>query len=354
MGGEDNETTSATSATTATSTTTATAVDDDGYDEFLSTLNAPSGESTTTLSKPTTDKDDDDELLSILNAQTKFAHPTSDTTEPLSFSELSDDGKVGEGDTSDTIIYTDLELIAMRAVRHSLIEEHSIPSSHVNSAFLAVATINCKLRVEDTVTKIKKLLEIMSQLGCPDGIVEDGQLWKPEAAYELHPYPMVGKDKRGCSTTWIRGAGRVKKDDERAHCHACIMQYLSVHSDPNTLRNGISFIIDCSIKKPPKVGNEKLIQSFYQAMPQRPQIIMIAGCSLPTRAIVNATIKLASVFIKQKILQRIHFVTVEDAVKYLGEGNAPEYTGMGTMEGGVECYGKWVEKRLGGLPRPDL
>mmetsp|Transcript_16704 Transcript_16704/g.26981 ORF Transcript_16704/g.26981 Transcript_16704/m.26981 type:complete len:350 (+) Transcript_16704:149-1198(+) len=349
MGGEGDETTN------ATTTTAAPGVDDDGYDEFLSTLNAPSGESTT-LSKPTTDDDDDDDDDG--NRNNKFDHEGSDTTQPLSFSEYSNDGNNdGEG---DTIIYTDKELIAMRAVRHSLVEEHSIPSDRVNATFLAIATINCKLQVEETVAKIKKLLEIMSQLGCPDGIAE-GELWKAEAAYELHPYPMVGKDGRGCSTTWIRGGGKVKKEDERAHVHACIMQYLSVHSDPNTLRNGVSFIIDLSarnddpkLKKQPKVGNEKLIQSFYQAIPQRPQIIMIAGCSLPTRAIVNVSIRLASVFIKQKILQRIHFVTVEDAVKYLGEGSAPGYTGRGKMEGGLERYGKWVEERLGGLPKPDL
>eukprot|EP00580_Thalassiosira_gravida_P015440 CAMPEP_0201668290 /NCGR_PEP_ID=MMETSP0494-20130426/18776_1 /ASSEMBLY_ACC=CAM_ASM_000839 /TAXON_ID=420259 /ORGANISM="Thalassiosira gravida, Strain GMp14c1" /LENGTH=351 /DNA_ID=CAMNT_0048148589 /DNA_START=190 /DNA_END=1245 /DNA_ORIENTATION=- len=351
MGEEDNETATA----TATATTAAPGVDDDGYDEFLSTLNAPPGEATS-LSKPTNDNHDDDDNDNLKN---KFAHQGSETTQPLSFSEFStdDDNNNNEG---DTIIYTDLELIAMRAVRHSLTEEHSIPPASVNSTFLAVATINCKLRVEESVTKIKKLLEIMSQLGCPDGIVEGDELWKPEAAYELHPYPMVGKDKRGCSTTWIRGGGKVKKEDERAHVHACIMQYLSVHSDPNTLRNGVSFIIDLStrtdinLKKQSKVGNEKLISAFYQAIPQRPQIIMIAGCSLPTRAIVNVTIKLASVFIKQKILQRIHFVTVEDAVKYLGEGSAPGYTESGKMEDGVECYGKWVEERLGGLPKPDL
>lgn len=38
----------------------------------------------------------------------------------------------------------------------------------------------------------------------------------------------------------------------------------------------------------------------------RPQIIMIAGASLLLRTFVNASIRLASIFIKQKMLQFCH------------------------------------------------
>ncbi|KAL7535957.1 hypothetical protein ACHAXR_006834 [Thalassiosira sp. AJA248-18] len=193
----------------------------------------------------------------------------------------------------------------------------------------------------------------MEKLGCPDGI--DDELWKPGAAHELKPYAAAGKDNSGCQVSWIRGGGKVSKEEERNHCHACVMQLLSTHADPVTLRNGLSFIIDISgqdMEKEPKVGNEKLIQSFYQALPQRPQVILIAGTSLITRTFINASIKLASLFIKQKILQRISFVSVEDAKSTLPLKSAPVY--VGGMGGGIENYEEWVKERLEMLPKPEL
>ena len=109
----------------------------------------------------------------------------------------------------------------MRQVRTALIEQ-GIEESRVGAVFLAVATINCKLRVDETVGKIKKMLDIMAKLGCPDGI--DGVLWKPEAKHEFRSYPPTGMDRRGCRITWIRSGGKVPKEEERAHCHACVMQ----------------------------------------------------------------------------------------------------------------------------------
>mmetsp|Transcript_30806 Transcript_30806/g.44832 ORF Transcript_30806/g.44832 Transcript_30806/m.44832 type:complete len:286 (+) Transcript_30806:115-972(+) len=253
----------------------------------------------------------------------------------------------------EAIIYTEEELQAMRDVRAKLTEEHGIEESRIGSIFLAVTTINCKLRVDETVKKIAKLLGIMAKLGCEDGI--DDELWKPAAAHELKPYAPAGKDHNGCRTTWIRGGGKVSKEEERNHCHACIMQHLATHADAKTLRNGISFIIDVSgkdMEKEPKVGNETLIQSFHQAIPQRPQVILIAGTSRVTRAFVNASIKLASLFLKQKILDRITFVSVEVAKKRLPLKSAPVY--VGGNGGGIENYQEWVKGRLEMLQMPDL
>ena len=104
--------------------------------------------------------------------------------------------------------------------------------------------------------------------------------------------------------------------------------------------------------KEPKVGNEKVIQAFYQAIPMRPQLILIAGTSLVMRTIINASIKLASFFIKQKILERIHFVSVDDALSRIPLKSAPVY--CGGEGGGVKCYKEWVKERLDKLPKPDL
>ena len=252
------------------------------------------------------------------------------------------------------IVYTEDELIAMRQVRTTLLEEHGIEESRVGSAFLAVATINCKLRVEETATKIVKLLEIMEKLGCDDGISDD---FITNAKHELHPYPTVGVDSRGCSTTWIRAGSPVPKEEERHHCQACIMQYLAVHADSKTLREGVSFILDLSgredVMTAEKVGNEQLIQGFYQAIPQRPQVILIAGTSFLLRTFVNASIYVASVFVKAKILERISFTTIEEAVDMLPEGNAPVYVG-GKGGGSEQNYEDYVKERIAQLPTPDL
>ena len=105
-----------------------------------------------------------------------------------------------------------------------------------------------------------------------------------------------------------------------------------------------------------KVGNERTLQSFYQAIPQRPQIILIVGTSLLTRTIVNASIKLASLFLKEKILSRIHFVTIEEANDMFPKGSAPVCAG-GDGDGGgsvLDNYEEFIEERFGRLPRPIL
>ena len=78
--------------------------------------------------------------------------------------------------------------------------------------------------IHHTSYAVVKLLEIMEQLGCEDGI--DDELWKPNAKHELHPYPPVGLDNRGCATTWIRAGGVVSKEDERYVDTCCMYIYL--------------------------------------------------------------------------------------------------------------------------------
>ena len=85
-------------------------------------------------------------------------------------------------DDRHRIEYTAEELEAMRQVRAKLMEDHGIDESRMGSCFLAVATINSKLRVDETVTKLVTTLKLMEDLGCPEGI--NDKLWKPEAAYE--------------------------------------------------------------------------------------------------------------------------------------------------------------------------
>lgn len=250
------------------------------------------------------------------------------------------------------VIYTAEELGAMREVKAKLLMDHGIVESRIGLAFLAVATINCKLRVEEAVKKIKKFLDMMALLGCPEGI--DNELWKPEAAHELKSYEPCGKDFKGSSMIWINSNGRkVEEDEQRFHVHACIMHFLAVHADAVSLRQGITMVIDVSVSpKGRKVGNEKEIQGFYQAFPQRPQAIMIAGTTRVTRMVVNASIKVASLFTKQKVLDRIQFVSIEEAKHKVPLSSAPRY--VGGQGGGVESTVSWVYERLENFPIPEL
>ena len=160
------------------------------------------------------------------------------------------------------MVYTDDEVQAMKQVRTKL-EEHGIDKARVCDEFLAVATINCKLRIEETVKKIVKLLAIMTELGCEDGITSN--LWKPGAAHELKSFAPVGKCNNGCHAQWIRKGGSVTREEQRNHVHACVMFYLANNRDARTLRNGMIFVFDMTgrddMATEKRQGNEKLIQS---------------------------------------------------------------------------------------------
>lgn len=251
----------------------------------------------------------------------------------------------------EPIVYTEEELQAMRDVKAKLMEEFGIEESRIGSVFLAIATINSKLRIDETSQKIATLLDILEELDCPDGIDDD--LWKPEAISELKIYEPCGADENGASTFWINGQAVVQMEDQRIHCHACIMNFLALHADAKSLREGITFVIDVSKGVPDeKVGNEKQLQNLWQGFPQRPQTIRIAGTNAATRVFVNTSIKLASVVTKQKVLDRIKFCTVDDAKKAIPLESAPRYVGGGA--GGAESIGSWVEARLKALPTPAL
>ncbi|CAB9520616.1 expressed unknown protein [Seminavis robusta] len=268
-------------------------------------------------------------------------------TQPESFSTSDDDDYLSR---DVPIVYTEEELDVMRQVRSKLVEEYGIEESRVGLTFLAVATINSKCRVEEAANKIRKTLELMEPLGCPDGISED--VWKPEAASQLAGFAPCGKDHNGAATIWIVGQ-RVPKEEERNHVHACIMHFLAVHADAISLRQGISLVVDVSAApKEAKRGNESALQALHQSFPQRPQAIYIAGTNAIARVVVNATIKVASLFTKQKVLDRIQFVSVEQAKEKLPLSSCPKY--VGGMAGGIESMEQWVEQRLQNLPKPEL
>ena len=101
---------------------------------------------------------------------------------------------------------------------------------------------------------------------------------------------------------WIRAPKEPHEEAmETAVVRAAIMYHTAIHADPISLR-GITFIIDTSNKsaKQRRPTNDKKLQKTWQAMPLRPQTVLIAGASYPLRIIINTLITITSIFSKKK------------------------------------------------------
>ena len=72
-------------------------------------------------------------------------------------------------------------------------------------------------------------------------------------------------------------------------------------------------------------------------MPLRPQTVLIAGASYPLRIIIKTLIMITSVFSKKKVLDRIKFVSSEEALNSIPKASAPVFLGGG---GGW----RWLQK----------
>jgi hypothetical protein len=87
-------------------------------------------------------------------------------------------------------------------------------------------------------------------------------------------------------------------------------------------------------------------------MPMRPQALLIAGASLPLRVIINSLILVASFFSKSKILDRIKFVNIEEALNSVPMKSAPAYLGGGGRD--IQDIVQWTKDRIDGFPVPVL
>ncbi|MGK3743395.1 MAG: hypothetical protein ACI90V_010251 [Bacillariaceae sp.] len=110
--------------------------------------------------------------------------------------------------------------------------------------------------------------------------------------------------------------------------------------------------VDTSNKPARKAKNDQKLQKTWQAMPMRPQAILIAGASLPLRVIINTLIGVASLFTKQKVLDRIKFLSAADAFDCIPKESAPTY--LGDEGGNIKDIVKWTKEILDGFPVPIL
>lgn len=255
------------------------------------------------------------------------------------------------------IVYTSAELDAIQSVYDKLTNDEKMDPSRIGLRALALTTIVSKLRVDEAVEKFKKFYAALEtcdiqSLSFSDTEI-DATLFDSAINKKLDAYAPCGTDFEGRSVMWICGASDILPGEEGAATKAGVLYWLAIHADEKSLREGITFCIDTSKRaNMSKFGNERKLQKMNQSYPLRPQSIMIAGASTVMRVSINVLIKIASVFTKQKILDRIEFVTVEKAFGSVPKVCAPKYLGGGG--GGIDNVEDWVSQRFASFPIPDI
>jgi len=231
--------------------------------------------------------------------------------------------------------------------------EHGLDPDTINIRFLAYTCVVCKNRVEESTKKYIKFLEATKPCGLTHVETED-EMWADEETVEFfkRAYQPTGPGQNGGRVMWISAADTQPSD--LAYVRSGILYAMAIHADPVTIRQGVTFCVDVTKSK---VINEdqaqsKRLQTVNQSYPTRPQVIMIAGASTPVRIVINGLIKVASVFTKQKILDRITFVSIQEAVEMLPPGSAP--VDAGGEGGGIDDLEIWAKQRLAAFPTPNL
>lgn len=254
------------------------------------------------------------------------------------------------------LVYTSEELEAIQSVYDKLIVEEKLDPTKVGLRALALTTIVSKLRVDEATEKYMKFLKALEtaeidSIAFSDNAI-DSFLSNVDITKQLGAYAVCGTDHEGRSIFWIKGV-EILPAEEAAAVKAGILYWLAIHADAKSLRDGITFCIDTSKRKSMSThGNESKLQKINQSYPLRPQAIKIAGANLVMRVSINALLKVASLFTKQKILQRIQFVTIQQALGSIPEASAPKYLGGGG--GNINSAEEWIAKRIHSFPIPTI
>lgn len=230
----------------------------------------------------------------------------------------------------------------MDEVRKRLSKDHE---SRVGDIFLAVFVINCKLVIRKATKKIAALIRQLDEMDCPLAVTDKSMLEYTED-FKSWCFP-AGPDGRGASTFWIQPT-EVEHDLE-CHVQSALWHYCALHSDPISLRQGITVVLDLSHQqRMKKCQDGKRLQKLYHSLPQRPQEIYVLGQqpNAFTRVIGNTTYLL---FRQSKLLNRLRFVNHLDE-DVLSSESLPKYMG-GNVKHSIGS--DLVNQRLQHFPRPE-
>lgn len=235
----------------------------------------------------------------------------------------------------EELIYSDIELQAMRQTKELLMQEEfckkfkrlkPFKEREISKRHLAVTTIISKCRAEEAATKYIQWIQTLSYWGITT--LNEEQLTDPckRSDHYLQSYKVAGKDIKGSSIFWIEATEKIPNDleEEKYSILSGIRYHMAVHSCPITLREGLTFVINVTNQPNQKVGNEKRMQKAHQSYPLRPQHIFIVGASKVARIAINSLLKIGSFVSKAKILKRIKFVTIEEIVDINNGGTVPK------------------------------
>ena len=161
----------------------------------------------------------------------------------------------------------------------------------------------------------------------------------------LFHYKVCGKDNSNRDVLWIAAAPipiEIEKNVMKASC----IYFYTLHCDLETLRNGITMIMDTRKRDyTKKIGNENKCQKVWMSMPTRPQSINILEPSMIKRTIINSLFYLASFFTSEKIISRIRFGDENEVKELLPLSSLPQYVG-GEIPSDVNILIEWIQKRL--------
>jgi hypothetical protein len=159
-----------------------------------------------------------------------------------------------------------------------------------------------------------------------------------------------GRDKMERSIMWIR-TRPTKVSEEGNAIRASIIYFTAAHADFISLRSGITFVLDTrSSNMDEKIGNEAKLQKFHQSIPLRPQKIYIIGAGYFKRLLINAAISIASLFTKEKILERIRFAELEEVNNDVEDLSMPQCAGGSCEIVSNKQLVEWVKSRIQNFP----
>ena len=239
--------------------------------------------------------------------------------------------------------WSDEEIASCKQTKILLKASKDFDQRFLSDREIFLTTVNCKFRSDKAVEKMitwtnemRDSFGINSFTDVFDGIGANGEgsdeEW--ERLSDLFTaYAGCGLDRHRRSIMWIRTRPTVLKE-ERDAVRCGVVYFTAVHADMVSMRNGITFVIDTTKNDMVnKTGNESKLQRVYQSIPLRPQNIFILGAGWFKRAAINFLISFASLFTKDKVIDRVRFATIDEVKVEISEQNLPAYLKSGTVGG---------------------